>query len=120
MQIQISWLLQKPTDLDLHCLQRQGISGFSRTRVKLIGNPVFKAHCVDPDQMPHSAESDLGLHCLPMHLLWDAKQESGKNLMFLKLFQPCYEDNSSTIQKVKFSWRKRTKRIHQNTLSNRK
>ena len=35
MQIQISWLLQKPTDLDLHCLQRQDISGFSRTRVKL-------------------------------------------------------------------------------------
>ena len=34
MQIQISWLLQKPTDLDLHCLQRKGISGFSRTRVK--------------------------------------------------------------------------------------
>ena len=33
MQIQISWLLQKPTDLDLHCLQWQGISGFSRTRV---------------------------------------------------------------------------------------
>ena len=33
MQIQISWLFQKPTDLDLHCLQRQGISGFSRTRV---------------------------------------------------------------------------------------
>ena len=36
MQIQISWLLKKPTDLDLHCLQRQDISGFSRTRVKLI------------------------------------------------------------------------------------
>ena len=35
MQIQIRWLLQKPTDLDLHCLQRQGIFGFSRTRVKL-------------------------------------------------------------------------------------
>ena len=33
LQIQISWFLQKPTDLDLHCLQRQGISGFSRTRV---------------------------------------------------------------------------------------
>ena len=29
------WLLQKPTDLDLHCLQRKGISGFSRTRVKI-------------------------------------------------------------------------------------
>ena len=36
MQIQISWLLQKPTDLDLHCLQRQGISGFSRTRVNTL------------------------------------------------------------------------------------
>ena len=33
MQIQISLLLQKPTDLDLHCLQRQGISGFRMTRV---------------------------------------------------------------------------------------
>ena len=32
MQILISWLLQKPNDLDLHCLQRQGISRFSRTR----------------------------------------------------------------------------------------
>ena len=30
MHIQI----QKPTDLDLHCLQRQSISGLSRTRVK--------------------------------------------------------------------------------------
>ena len=36
VQIQISWLLQKPTDFDLHCLQRQDISGFSRTRVNVI------------------------------------------------------------------------------------
>ena len=36
VQIQISWLLQKPTDLDLHCLQRQDISGFSRTRVNML------------------------------------------------------------------------------------
>ena len=35
MQIQINWLHQKPTDLDLHCLQRQDISEFSRSRVKL-------------------------------------------------------------------------------------
>ena len=33
MKVQISWLLQKPTNLDLHCLQRQDIPGFSRTRV---------------------------------------------------------------------------------------
>ena len=36
MQIQISWLLQKPTDLALHCLQKQGISGFSRTKVNCL------------------------------------------------------------------------------------
>ena len=34
MQIQIL-KLQKPTDLDLHCLQRQDMSGFSRTRVNM-------------------------------------------------------------------------------------
>ena len=34
VQIQISWLLQKPTYLALHCLRRQCISGFSRTMVK--------------------------------------------------------------------------------------
>ena len=33
MQIQMGLFLQKPTDLDLNCLQRQDISGFSRTRV---------------------------------------------------------------------------------------
>ena len=41
VQIQISWLLQKPTDLDLHCLQRQGISGLSRTRVNVYVPFVF-------------------------------------------------------------------------------
>ena len=28
------------------------------------------ANSEDPDQMPHSAASDLGLHCLPNTLLW--------------------------------------------------
>ena len=32
VQIQISWLLLTPTDLDLHCLQKKGISGVNRTR----------------------------------------------------------------------------------------
>ena len=35
VQIQISWLLKKPTDLDVHCLQRQRVMGFSRTRVNI-------------------------------------------------------------------------------------
>ena len=34
VQMQISWLLQKPTDLALHRSQMQNISGTSRTRVK--------------------------------------------------------------------------------------
>ena len=42
VQIQISWLLQKPTDLDLHCLQWHGISRFSRTRV----NTLIRKHWV--------------------------------------------------------------------------
>ena len=36
----------------------------------LIPISVFNANNVDPDQTPHSAASDLGLHCLPMSLLW--------------------------------------------------
>ena len=28
------------------------------------------ANSVDPDQTPRSASSDLGLHCLPVTLLW--------------------------------------------------
>ena len=31
----------------------------------------FHANNVDPDQTPHSAASDLGLHCLPVPLFWD-------------------------------------------------
>ena len=31
----------------------------------------LNANRVDPDQTPHSAESDLGLHFLPMSLLWE-------------------------------------------------
>ena len=42
MQIQIGWLLQKPADLDLHCLQRQGISRLSSTRVKSYLFFIFK------------------------------------------------------------------------------
>ena len=33
-----------PTDLDLHCLQRQGISRLSRTRVKMLSAEIFTMH----------------------------------------------------------------------------
>ena len=35
--------------------------------------PELNANSEDPDQTPRSAASDLGLHCLPMSLLWDAR-----------------------------------------------
>ena len=38
----------------------------------------LNANSVDPDQMPHSAASDLGLYCLPMSLLLDARPKSVK------------------------------------------
>ena len=38
-------------------------------------NPVINASNADPDQTPHSAASDLGLHCLQMSLLWDARHK---------------------------------------------
>ena len=38
----------------------------------MIEIPVFNANSVDPDRMSRSAASDLGLHCLPMSLLWGA------------------------------------------------
>ena len=37
--------------------------------------PVLNANSVDPDQTPRSVASDLGLHCLPMSLLWDARHK---------------------------------------------
>ena len=35
MQIQISWRLQKPTDLDLHCLLKKSMSCSAREGLKL-------------------------------------------------------------------------------------
>ena len=34
---------------------------------------VLNANSVDPDQMPHYAASDLGLHFLPVSRIWDAR-----------------------------------------------
>ena len=43
MQIQISWLLQKSTDLDLHCFLRQSMSCLARE--ELI--PLIQKHRLD-------------------------------------------------------------------------
>ena len=49
------------------CFQLQGV--WFLLLLYFIENPAFNVNSVDPDQMPHSAASDLGLHCLPVTLL---------------------------------------------------
>ena len=62
--------------LYLNCLDRYISSINDVCLVLLI--PCFvmilelNANSVDPDQTPHFAASDLGLHLLPMFLLWEA------------------------------------------------
>ena len=68
MQIQISWLLQKPTDLDLHCLLRQSISGFSRTSVKF-SMLCFQTIGYDPI-IPGSVSAEFGVEWLPLEEIW--------------------------------------------------
>ena len=44
----------------------EGVSGWFLLLLCFIDISVFNASSVDPDQTPHSAASDLGLHCLQM------------------------------------------------------
>ena len=46
------------------------------------------ANSGDPDHMPHSAESDLGLHCLPITLLEVSRLQWVKALDSEKSFFP--------------------------------
>ena len=50
-----------------------GVSGSDSLLPCFVGISELNANNVDPDQMTHSAGPDLGLHCLPMSLLWDAR-----------------------------------------------
>ena len=63
-------LLQKPTNLDLHCLQKQGISGFSRTRVK----HNFKGNFFQPES------SDIFLTSWQKCMLWYSLLMSTHNI----------------------------------------
>ena len=44
---------------------------------------IFNANSVDPDQMPYSVASDLGLHCLSMSLLQDTRPRGYKTSFML-------------------------------------
>ena len=46
----------------------------------------LNANSVEPDQMPCSVASDLGLHCLQMSLLWDARLKWVKEFLDITVF----------------------------------
>ena len=49
---------------------------------------IFNANSVDPDQMPHSVASDLGLNCLLMPFFVDIRHKWVKPTS-VKKFQTC-------------------------------
>ena len=53
----------------------QGVSDQFLLLPSFIEIPVLNVNSEDPDQTPRSAASDLGLHCLPVSLLWDARHK---------------------------------------------
>ena len=55
--------------------QIDGVSGYFLFLPCFIEIPVSNANSVYPDQTPHDAASDLGLHCFLMSLLGDARRK---------------------------------------------
>ena len=47
---------------------------------------IFNANSEDLDQMPRSASSNLGLLCLSMSLLWDARHKWVKNICVIIIY----------------------------------
>ena len=60
-------------DRFLSCLR--GVWSFFLLLPCFIEMPLVNANSIDPDQTPRSAASDLGLHCLPMSHLRDARHK---------------------------------------------
>ena len=59
-----SFILLPETCRLVHFQQKECLVSFISTMIVEI--PVLNANSVDPDQTPHFAASDLGLHCLSM------------------------------------------------------
>ena len=69
MQIQISWLLQKPTDLDLHCLQNRVYPGSGGQGLRLIMPPPEAQGNIVFGQEPVSAGIDVTvIHGCTIHV----------------------------------------------------
>ena len=56
------------------------------------------ANNVDPDQMPHSAASGLGLHCLPITLLQVSRLQWVKERSWL------HYDETTTLYFIMCAW----------------
>ena len=54
-----------------------GVSGLFCHFYSIFDKKILLANNVDPDQMPHHVASDLGLHCLPMTLLFGFQVRMG-------------------------------------------
>ena len=54
------------------------------------------ANNVDPDQTAHNVASDLGLHFLPMTLLWVSSKNEFHFLMFIEV--------KTTLGRVQSEW----------------
>ena len=52
-----------------------GVSGYFLLLPCFTEIPFRNVNSADPDQTPQSAASDLGLHYLPVSLLWDARHK---------------------------------------------
>ena len=59
--------------LDRSISSRRGVRLFFLNNTMFFEIRVFNENSVNPDQTPHNAASDLGLHCFPMTFLWDAR-----------------------------------------------
>ena len=70
--IYAEWTLLPKIFGQVHFLYKWCLLSFYYYHV-FIENSELNANSADPDQTPHSVASDLGLHCLPMSLLWDVR-----------------------------------------------
>ena len=105
MQIQISWLFQKPTDPDLHGLQRQGVSGFSRTRVNRFIWVCTVCHSASTIYVHHSSQMDLTLVLLNPDMPCLCKQCRSRSLIELG-----FNDTSTLVGHFVSSPREREKK----------
>ena len=53
----------------------KGVSDLFLSEACFLYVPILNANTVDSDQTPQSAASDMGLHSLPMFILWDARHK---------------------------------------------